>query len=328
MHDESRRFVEHGEMLVLVDKGKLGVGGCVSARRRLIGRKFDGDFGAAFEHRGGAQRFATGGDALVGDETSGLGAGEGELVGEKSTEAFRTCDDAERDVQGSAARASFARCCARPSCHSESPSAIAPMVMAESATLNVGQRQAPMPTSTKSTTPCALRIRSIRLPTAPPQTSASAIRRNRSPGRVPRTSEASTNSATMARPRKIQRELSPTCRPNAAPSLYTRRNCTASPMTRSGSRRARKDSATSLVTKSETTTATAVTQNSRRSAALTIFLSGLALDAEAGMWEGVEAVESDRIAALLAAAETLGRTVQPAQRLVHLPQGPPLLRRE
>src|SRR3989442_13831726 len=115
MHDESRRFVEHGEMLVLVDKGKLGVGGCVRARRRLIGRKFDGDFGAAFEHRGGAQRFATGGDALVGDETSGLGAGEGELVGEKSIEAYRTCDDAERDVQGSAPRSNGRKKGPRPS---------------------------------------------------------------------------------------------------------------------------------------------------------------------------------------------------------------------
>src|SRR3989442_7942855 len=99
-------------------------------------------------------------------------------------------------------------------------------------------------------------------------------------------------------------------------------------MTWSGSRRARNDSAISLVTKSETTTPTAVTQNSRRSAALSIFLFGLALDAEAGVWEGVEAIESDRIAALLAAAEALGRTVQPAQRLVHVPEVAPFLRRE
>src|SRR2546430_11513165 len=40
-----------------------------------------------------------------------------------------------RSVQGSAARASFARCCARPSCQRESPSAMAPIVIAESATL-------------------------------------------------------------------------------------------------------------------------------------------------------------------------------------------------
>src|SRR5436190_742105 len=200
--------------------------------------------------------------------------------------------------------------------------------MAESATWNVGQRHAPMPTSTKSTTPCALRIRSIRLPTAPPQTSANAISRNRSPGRVPRTSEASTNSATIARPRKIQREFSPTCRPNAAPSLYTSRNWTTSPITGSGRRRARNDSAISLVTKSDTTTATAVPQNSRRSAAFTIFLSGLALDAEAGMGKRVEAIEADGFAALLAAAEFLRRLVEPAQRFVHVPEVPPFLRRE
>src|SRR2546430_14155724 len=37
---------------------------------------------------------------------------------------------------------------------------------------------------------------------------------------------------------------------------------------------------------------------------------------------------SDQLAALLAAPEPLGRAVQPAQRLVHVPQVPPFLRRE
>src|SRR5213596_1279719 len=96
----------------------------------------------------------------------------------------------------------------------------------------------------------------------------------------------------------------------------------------SGSRRARNDSAINLVTKSETTTATAVPQNSRRSAALTIFFFRLALDAEARVRQGVEPIESDQLTALLAAAEPLGRAVQPAQRLVHVPQVPPFLRRE
>src|SRR5882672_9192798 len=327
MDDESRRLVEHREVLVLIHEIQSGVVGRVNAWGCFVGQ-LDRDFHPAFQKRRGAQRFAAHGHALVGDEASGLGTRKGELVSEKTVETFSGSNDTESDVQGSAARASFARCCARPSCHSESPSAIAPIVMAESATLKVGQRQAPMPTSTKSTTPCALRIRSIKLPTAPPHTSASAISRNRSPGRVPRTSDASTNSATTARPRKIQREFSPTCRPNAAPSLYTRRNCTTSPTMRSGSRRARNDSAISLVTKSETTTAVAVPQNNRRSAALTIFLSGLALDAQAGVRERIEAVEPDGLAALLATAEALGRAVQPAQRLVHVPQVPPLLRRE
>src|SRR3989442_10480674 len=91
-------------------------------------------------------------------------------------------------------------------------------------------------------------------------------------------------------------------------------------MTWSGSRRARNDSAISLVTKSETTTPTAVTQNSRRSAAFTIFLFRLAFDAEAGVWEGGEAVETDGIAALLAPARALGPPVQPAAGPPHVPQ--------
>src|SRR6266566_4022368 len=99
-------------------------------------------------------------------------------------------------------------------------------------------------------------------------------------------------------------------------------------MIASGSRRARNDSAISLVTKSETTTAAAVPQNSRRSAAFTIFLFRLALDAESRVGEGVEPIEPDQLAALLAAPEPLGRAVQPAQRLVHVPQVPPFLRRE
>src|SRR5256886_4764478 len=298
MDDEAGRLVEHGEVLVLVHEAQVRVRGRVGAWWRLVGRQFDGDFIPALEQRGGAQHFAARGDALIGDETSGLSTGKGELVGEESIETFGLCHDAKGDVQGSAARASFARCCARLSCHSESPSAIAPIVIAESATLNVGQRQAPIPTSTKSTTPCALRIRSTRLPTAPPQTNASAISRNRSPGRVPRTSDASTTSATMASPRKIQRELSPRCSPNAAPSLYTRRSCTTSSRTDSGRRRARNDSAMSLVTKSDTTIAVAVPQNNRRSAALSIFLFGLALDAEAGGGPRVEASEAARLAPL------------------------------
>src|SRR5438034_8574635 len=99
-------------------------------------------------------------------------------------------------------------------------------------------------------------------------------------------------------------------------------------MIASGSRRARNDSAISLVTKSETTTAVAVPQNSRRSAAFTIFLFGLALDAQAGMRERIETVEPDGLAALLATAEALGRAVQPPQRLVHVPEVAAFLRRE
>src|SRR6266513_2025973 len=101
-----------------------------------------------------------------------------------------------------------------------------------------------------------------------------------------------------------------------------------SPRTWSGRRRARNASAISLVTKSETTTAIAVPQNSRRSAALTIFLFRLALDAEPCVRQRVEPIESDHLPALLAAAEALGRAVEPAQRLIHVPEIAAFLRRE
>src|SRR5712692_575827 len=82
----------------------------------------------------------------------------------------------------------------------------------------------------------------------------------------------------------------------------------------------------SLVAKSETTTAVAVPQNNRRSAALSIFLFGLALDAEAGVGERVEAIEADRLATLIAQTEALRGAVEAAQRLVHVPQVAPFLR--
>src|SRR5437762_8628381 len=218
MADETGGFVEDGEVLVFKDEPQLRVRRGERPRRFLF-RELHRDLDPGLEHRGCTQRLAARGHAFIGDEASGLCTRDGELVGEEAIEAFSRANNTEGDVQGSAARASLARCCARPSCQSESPRAMAPIVMAESATLKVGQRHAPTPTSTKSTTPCALRMRSMRLPTAPPQTSASASSRKRSPGRVLRTSEASTNSATTASAMKIQRELSPTCRPKAAPSL-------------------------------------------------------------------------------------------------------------
>src|SRR5260370_37332902 len=147
----------------------------------------------------------------------------------------------------------------------------------------------------------------------------------RSPGRVRRTSDASTTSATIASPRKIQRELSPRCSPNAAPSLYTRRSCTTSSSTDSGRRRARNDSAMSLVAKSETTTAVAVPQNNRRSAALSIFLFGLALDAEAGVGERGEAVEADPLAPVFPPTETLPGAPKAGPALVLAGPADPLL---
>src|ERR1043165_5636659 len=76
------------------------------------------------------------------------------------------------------------------------------------------------------------------------------------------------------------------------------------------------------------TTAAAVPQNSRRSAAFTIFLFRLALDAEPRVRQRVQTIEADLLAALLALAEALGRLVQPAQRFVHVPQVAAFLRRE
>src|SRR5437867_69333 len=155
------------------------------------------------QSRGVAVEPAAGGGA------GGDGAGQRELTGDEAVEALGLGGgEAERDGghQGSAAVASFARSCARPSSQRETASAIAPTVMAESATLKVGQRAEPIPTSTKSTTPCALRRRSTTLPTAPAHTSASETMRNRSRGRAERTIERSTHSAAMASPKKIQRE--------------------------------------------------------------------------------------------------------------------------
>src|SRR5882672_12298024 len=171
-------------------------------------------------------------------------------------------------------------------------------------------------------------MRSMRFPAAPPHTSASASSRNRSPGRVERTIEPSTIRAMMARPKKTQREYSPTSNPNAAPWLYTRRSCTQSPMIESGRRRASKASASNFVMTSATTIAPAVPQNILRSAALSICLLRLALDAQARVGQRVEPVEADLLAALLALAEALRRPVQAAQRLVHVPEVAALLRGE
>src|SRR6266699_1242499 len=186
-------FHEYVDQRVVPVTG-AGVGGGVALGRRCFGRQLDGHDGTALELDRGAKRAAVTGDAFVGDDAGGDGAGQRELVGEESVEALGFGgDDAEGHGghQCCAAPASFARSCARPSSQREIASAIAPTVIAESATLKVGHRVLPIPTSTKSTTPWALRIRSITFPTAPAHTSAR---------------ERSTNSATIASPKKIQRE--------------------------------------------------------------------------------------------------------------------------
>src|SRR5207237_3741261 len=209
MDDQAGGLVEHREVLVLVGKGEVAMGGRVARRGRLVGRELDRHHGPALQHGGGTQRPPVAGDVLVGDEAGGEGTGQRELIGAEAVETLGLGnDDAEGDggQPGSAALASFPRSCARPSSQSDTASAIAPTVMAESATLKVGQRALPIPTSTKSTTPRALRMRSITLPTAPAHTSASATMRKRPPGPVASTLDRSTNSATIASAKKIQRE--------------------------------------------------------------------------------------------------------------------------
>src|SRR5260370_4344789 len=88
------------------------------------------------------------------------------------------------------------------------------------------------------------------------------------------------------------------------------------------------DSAGSLVGMSATTTAAAVAENSGRSASLAIFLLGLALDAQSGVGQGVQALEQDVLATLFTLAELVRRLIQTSQRLVHVPQVATLLRGE
>src|SRR5512145_2087632 len=64
------------------------------------------------------------------------------------------------------------------------------------------------------------------------------------------------------------------------------------------------------------------------SAALSIFLFLLAGDAQPRMREGIEPLEVDLLAALLAVAELLRVAVEPPERLVHVPEVAPLLGRE
>src|SRR5204862_3223732 len=206
----SGRLVEHREVLVRGHEVQRSLRDSGGVRARLLlGGELDAHHGTALQPGRGPERRTVTGDAFVGDEAGGYRAGQRELIGYEAVEPLGFGgDDAERDGghQGSAALASFARSCARPSSQRETASAIAPTVMAESATLKVGQRAVPIPTSTKSTTPRALRTRSITLPTAPAHTSASATMRKRSPGRVASTMDRSTNSATIASAKKIQRE--------------------------------------------------------------------------------------------------------------------------
>src|SRR5687768_16001287 len=78
------------------------------------------------------------------------------------------------------------------------------------------------------------------------------------------------------------------------------------------------------------TTMNAMSPQNRRASPLLlcIFLARLAGDAEPRVRESVEPVEVDVLPATMALAERLGRPVETAERLVDVPEEPPLLARE
>src|SRR5690606_5266072 len=99
-----------------------------------------------------------------------------------------------------------------------------------------------------------------------------------------------------------------------------------SPSTGTATARRSRSSARTLVSTSSARTAPAVTQKRRRSAAGGILFLLLARDAEPRVGQRVQALEADVLAAGLAPAELLRAAVEPAERLVHVPQVAPLLR--
>src|SRR5215213_9891736 len=87
-------------------------------------------------------------------------------------------------------------------------------------------------------------------------------------------------------------------------------------------------SARPFVTTSIAVTMASTGQNSTALLRLCIFLALLALDAEAGVRQRVEALEGDVLPAIVTLAEGLGRAVQATQRLIDVPEEPALLARE
>ena len=157
--------------------------------------------------------------APVGDEAGGLGAGKAELVGEEAVEALgRVRQHREADDRG------LRRWLIRRSRSPDRRRVFAPerdrereRAAADGDVGDVERRPAvamPTPTSMKSTTPRELRIRSIRLPTAPPATSpqrqlAEPVARQ-SPSA---TAQSSTNTASTANaeedPAGVRAEVQP-----------------------------------------------------------------------------------------------------------------------
>src|SRR5215467_9326318 len=145
--------------------------------------------------------------------------------------------------------------------------AATPTVIAESATLKAGQCQSRAYTSTKSTT-APKRVRSIRLPTAPPKMSPMADCSRQPPLGSTRTATRSrTTSATSERSPTTQRQLDgiPASRPNASPGFMTSVSAMKPSTTITGTPMVRRLSAISLVIwSSTTTTAAMVTTPARR----------------------------------------------------------------
>ena len=172
---------------------------------------------------------------------------------------------------------------------------MAPQLTATSATLKVGHRSVPMPTSRKSTTPRALRMRSTRLPAAPPATSPSASWRKRSPdGAAARHAgqhedgdyRDAEETSSARRPRRGARRRRRGCRPGGAGTSRRRRG---PPAVWSSA-----DSATSLVMRSsQDHQGSRWSRRSARSPSLGILFLLLARDAEPGVRQRVQPLEVD-----------------------------------
>ncbi len=177
-------------------------------------------------------------------------------------------------------------------------SRIAPIVTAESATLNVGQRL----TCTKSITaprmnPGARNTRSIKLPIAPPKTNDRATSISVSSARrTARTRKNATTTASTAR-----RGVNAWNRLNAPPVLRANRRSTVSPMIEIGASASSWTAQTLLSTSRATTPSTMamaspvrgepVRAAASRAVLPPSFGTRLALDAGLRVRQGVEALE-------------------------------------
>jgi hypothetical protein len=85
VHDQSRRFVDDREMLVLENDGERNGAGLDAARRLMLGEIY-GDLFTTRERPGSPSQLTIDADQFVGYETRRLSAGESELIGEEPIE--------------------------------------------------------------------------------------------------------------------------------------------------------------------------------------------------------------------------------------------------